>query len=352
MLMDYDKLYSQSLAKKLEKENKPIVLIGISNLTSLALLAFEQLGLNVDCVVNAGASQASQYKGKPIISLESILPERQNYFLVNCAEDYYRTNILLETLGMEADIKRFTNKPQPYVDAIRNKDLIEEVSNLFCDRLSLEILKAQIEFRFGFDGRVFEGLITKPQYFDRSIFSFSQDEVFIDGGAFTGDSAIEFIRRTRGEFSQIHCFEPEPSNFERLKDIPLEKTHKDKVFFNELGLYDRSQEVEFYSVPNSPGAKIKAGGASKINVVSLDDYLNGASASFIKLDVEGADIPAMQGAYETITKYRPKLCLSLYHRSEHLWEIPKMIAEWVPEYKFYMRHHHWNSYETVLYATL
>ncbi len=72
--------------------------------------------------------------------------------------------------------------------------------------------------------------------------------------------------------------------------------------------------------------------------------------TFIKLDVEGAELEALKGARDTIIREHPKLAICVYHKKEDIWEIPEYILSLSKEYRLYIRHYHWNPSETVLYA--
>jgi hypothetical protein len=70
------------------------------------------------------------------------------------------------------------------------------------------------------------------------------------------------------------------------------------------------------------------------------------------MDIEGSEPQALSGAEEIIKKQKPKLAISVYHKLEHLWEIPLYLKHIVPEYKIYLRHHSPLEYETVCYAII
>jgi hypothetical protein len=86
----------------------------------------------------------------------------------------------------------------------------------------------------------------------------------------------------------------------------------------------------------------------------LDDALPNFAPTLIKMDIEGAEMDALQGARQFIRIHRPALALSAYHTPAHLWEIPLWVAQFAIEnglhYTYYLRSHAYNCFETVFYA--
>jgi len=68
------------------------------------------------------------------------------------------------------------------------------------------------------------------------------------------------------------------------------------------------------------------------------------------MDVEGSEMEALQGAKQTILKYKPRLAISIYHKPEDLLDISSYILSLVPDYKLYVRHFSTSESDTVLYA--
>ncbi len=94
-------------------------------------------------------------------------------------------------------------------------------------------------------------------------------------------------------------------------------------------------------------------GDIEIEVVSLDECLQGEKVTFIKMDPGGNVIPeAIQGAAGIIAQHKPKLALGAYHALESIFEIPLLVHRICPDYKLFLRHNTYHLCDTDLYATL
>jgi FkbM family methyltransferase len=187
------------------------------------------------------------------------------------------------------------------------------------------------------------------QYFDIQYFKPQKNEFFIDAGGFDGGSTKDFFKWL-GDYKiygKSIVFEPNSILYndckEKLKD-------RDNVKIVNKGLWHKKETLKFHKVGS--GSYIDSDGEEIIEVISLDEYLKDEkeSITFIKMDVEGAELNALKGAEQTIKKYKPKLAICIYHKPEDVWEIPNLLLEFVPDYKFYIRHYCFSNIETVLYA--
>lgn len=194
-------------------------------------------------------------------------------------------------------------------------------------------------------------LLVQKQYFDLPQFktSISKKEVFIDGGAYKGESTINFMKWCQSMDENIECisyiFEPEESNLIELKNnLSLENINAVLI---KKGLWSKNAKMSFSS--NESCSSIKEEGNLEIEVDCLDDIVDD-KVTFIKMDIEGAEYEALIGAKNTISRYKPKLAISIYHKPEDIFEIAQLIYSLNPEYKFYLRHYSLSTNETVLYA--
>ena len=68
----------------------------------------------------------------------------------------------------------------------------------------------------------------------------------------------------------------------------------------------------------------------------------------IKMDIEGLEYAALRGAKRSIEKYGTGLAVCLYHRPEHLWQIPLYITN-VFGGELYLRLHGHSAFDVVAY---
>lgn len=187
------------------------------------------------------------------------------------------------------------------------------------------------------------------QYFDRDIVKLEKDEYFVDAGAFDLQTSLIFADFCKENQSvcHIYAFEPDPDNYRRCEAFASNNADLDINLYNE-GLYDNDTELMFTGAGGS-GSYIDENGDSSINVTRLDDT-GIKKVTFIKMDLEGSEMPALLGAQETIRVQRPKLAICIYHKPEDIYDIPMYIKELNPAYQLYIRHYsNWDN-ETVLYA--
>jgi len=201
-----------------------------------------------------------------------------------------------------------------------------------------------------FDPIKLENIVEKTykHYFDFDIIACDENEVFVDLGAYTGDTVIEYIS-LYDHYKKIYCYEIFPENFDTLKKN-LEKF--DNIEFRKKGAYKNSGHM--YVSDNEPHEsthKLFNAGNTQIPVISIDEDIND-QITFIKMDIEGGEQDALWGCKNHIQTEHPKLAISIYHNNEDIWKCAAIIDEILAGYKFYLRYYGGNVYpsEYVLYA--
>jgi FkbM family methyltransferase len=203
--------------------------------------------------------------------------------------------------------------------------------------------------------------LVKQYYFQRNNFFIMPvyGDYAIDAGACIGDTSLGFSTSV-GKAGKVFTFEVVPEyieickeNFKKNPDlsenIELFEYALSDVPYNEIEIELLGPGSRELKNKNSPFPSVKVKTQTIDNLVK-EKMLE--KIDFIKMDIEGAEIPALIGASETIKKFKPKLAISAYHKIDDFVNISKLIKSLVPEYKVFIDHYSIHSEETVIYATV
>lgn len=222
----------------------------------------------------------------------------------------------------------------------------EWIYGLLADQASRDTFRKLVSFRLNYDLDDLQGFTAREpeQYFEDFLQLAPAGETFIDVGGFNGYNSQEFIKRCP-QYGAVHVFEPEPENYRQcqqaLQGLP-------EVYCHPHGLSDRKETLRLE--PQGSGSKISANGSIRIEVDRLDDVLqNRFKPTLIKMDIEGAEMLAIEGAKNTIVTYHPRLALCVYHKPGDFWRIPKQVLSLRSDYQIYLRHYTESIYETVMF---
>ena len=187
------------------------------------------------------------------------------------------------------------------------------------------------------------------EYFIPEILSLGEHEVFVDAGAYTGDTISQFLAYVNQRYDQIFAFEPDESNFRKCREY-ITKVGSDKIKLYRSGLWDKNQRLSFDSKADMSSA-VDTDGNYEVDVVALDELLGiGQRISLVKMDIEGAERKALYGMKRLIKEYKPKLAISIYHKAEDIIAIPLYLKQLNPDYRFYLRHSNSYIYDSILFA--
>lgn len=216
------------------------------------------------------------------------------------------------------------------------------------DKYSIDTLAAYIKSRNTGDYSICEKFYNPNQYFPENLISFKENEIFVDCGVFDGETINEFVSRTDNSFDFVFGFEPDKNNYNNsLKN--LENISPEKITLYNLGSWEKSDVLKFNSTSERV-SEIDPNGAIEIKVNSIDNLIHNKKISFIKMDVEGAELNSLKGAVQNIKQFRPKLAICLYHKPSDIHDILYWINSLDLNYKYYVRLHTRFSQELVLYC--
>jgi FkbM family methyltransferase len=348
-----------------------IVLFGAGNLGRKALSGLTKLGIKPLAFADNNPNVwNTEIEGIPVFSPEIAAEKFGKYavFLVTIwrAGSSHRlahTRIQLEDLGCQKVISvtyLFWKYPDVFLPhycldlpsrAIEESEQIRQAFKLWTDIASAKEFLAQLRWRLWLD---FDGL-SKPvqheQYFPTDLFTGLTSEVFIDCGAYDGDTIAARLAQHGDDFCEIFALEPDPKNINKLEQYisSLSQSIQEKIKILPLAVSSNNSKVKFSANGNAASA-IGQTGTLEIDCVTLDSILGESSPTFIKMDIEGAELDALAGAADIIKKYNPVLAICAYHQQNHLWQVPLKIASMSSQYKFFLRPHGEECYDCVCYA--
>lgn len=249
-------------------------------------------------------------------------------------------------------VEQFRYKPEAIA---QNLDKIMRIKDLFCDQASktyyINFLKACLSrnpFYFKDNPNC-----TKAYEYETDCcrVGLQGGEVILDCGAYNGDTARIFMEKTNNN-CEIYCFEPVVENYKELRDwIEKEKLTNIHAIHSGVGkekkidyVYSTEEKTTKAAVgSNRFGSSIPV--RSEIQVDTLDNMAEGLNVSYIKMDIEGAEMDALHGARKIIASQFPQMLISGYHKIEDMWEIPEFVLSIHPDYKMFLAHQPHAPYE-------
>ena len=197
----------------------------------------------------------------------------------------------------------------------------------------------------------------KDGYFGYSGLLLDENETYVDGGGYIGDSAEEFIinaRKNGRQYRHIYSFEPDR---EICKTAETNLQQYENVEMVSAGLWNKTTQLQFFMKQESMASGFceEAGGKSIfVPVVSLDEFFEGKDETewptTIKLDIEGSEKEALLGAAKVIQTKKPKLVICVYHKPEDIYELIQVILDICPDYSFKLWQIGESFFDMILYA--
>ncbi len=240
--------------------------------------------------------------------------------------------------------------------ASEHKSELQTVYKLLADEQSRKVFEGVIRYKLSGDLKYLREVETpSEEKFD--LLNIGVEETYVDLGAYDGDTIVEFLNETSMQFKKIYAMEPDNRNYRKMKRR-LYMIGSALLECYNVGAWNEDTSVIF-SLRNGRGSHVVPEEGKSLNharfrevkMMKTDTMLRGEPATYIKIDVEGAEENALNGAAGTISAFKPKLNVALYHRNEDMFKLPLLVQKLNKKYKFFMRHHpYFPDWETNLYC--
>lgn len=365
MFTDHKKLEEKIVFDNMKFELKSVYIFGAKLLGIQTYQACQKCRIDVKGFIDNDKNIInSKIDGVTVYSLKEVIKFYKPDDVIIISSLNYCTEIKNQLI--EAGIKRYITYPilslynyqfpianmcfeNLTVDLLMNIDKYEWLYERLADYKSKSILIDILKFRTTFDVSNLENAYQKSikdgsEYFDPNIVKLSSSEVFIDGGAYKGETSLEFINQVKGEYKHIYLFEPDLALMQECKNTL--KGYHNITFFNSAT--GSKKDRKKFDLTGGTGGKVSEIGNTLVDIDCIDECIS-QRTSFIKLDVEGSEIETILGAKNHIKRYQPTMAISAYHHPADLWKIAETIHHIDSEYKMYLRHYSMSYFETDLY---
>lgn len=336
-----------------------------------------------DCFCYTNPGEGEIFQGFSVKSYEGLKKEYSDYIIVLLVSTVNAVEIknYLHKQGEKNAVYSITRPFKVECELLsaetfrKHYEAYEKAYCLLEDQYSKDLMEYSLFYKLTGNGLEFSKWLCGDSFFDMQIVPADIEHVYVDIGAYTGDTVFRFCVFTRGRYQKIIAIEPDSQNFKalqsfvkfgRLENVHLVnkggwrnadilnfytlKTQEDIQYDSSNFYYDLQQNMDVYY--NALEEKhILETTVTKVPVDSLDHILEGEKATLIKINALAADYPILEGCSETIKKYKPCIIIEYGTQEEGLWKIPLLIKELRPDYKLYLREKKiLGDEKTVLYA--
>ena len=347
-----DFICEKPLWEHLKTSDKPILLYGMGNGADMIIEVLESLGLSyADTFASDGFVRGHCFHGKKVLSFSQAKEKYDDFiilltFAVHDRPTMDKIKEMSECFELYAPTVPIAGKGLFTIDYLSdNAASFRKAYDMLCDEKSKKAFTDILNFKIS--GKIkylFDCESEKDEVY-KDILTLTENETIVDLGAYDGDTVREFLAATDGKYKNIYAFEPDEKNFRKL----TRKTEgmENLALFN-LGAWDK-KETLFFETKGGRNSRQESTG-KEVSFNSVDNVVKDR-VSFIKMDIEGAELKALEGIRNTVAAYKPKLYVCAYHRNEDMFALPFKIKELYEGYKIYFRHHPYiPAWESNFYA--
>lgn len=339
---------TKSVWERLRECEKPIVLYGMGNGADKILDWCAENGVRVQGVFASDEFvRGQQFRGFTVERYAALKERLGEELLVVIAFASERPEVLEKFAELNAEQEVVA----PHLPLFDETELVssewlaryagelQAVYTLLADAKSREVFSATLNYKLS--GKISYLFNCTTQRVDDicELLRPAQDEVYMDLGAYNGDTVRELGELTDWHWREVLAVEPDRRNCRKLRVLADELAERNlPVKVHEAGIWNKEGELGF---SDSGGRQSTFIGAEKrtVPVTTIDAVAAGREVSLIKMDVEGAEVQALEGGRKTLQKFLPKLFVAAYHYDVDLFRLPLLLQQIAPQYKIFLRKH-------------
>lgn len=348
----------QALEKKIDISNKEVLIYGAGNTAVLYESCFQIEEISPVYFIDSNPEKHGKFfQGKKIINIDEVDSLCSDPIVFICsAQDQICRDIreLLKAKGYDS------YSVDEYVFA-KNSEKILQIFDMLEDDVSKVTYADIILTRMGRKLQNQELVFPNPYFELHKFAKRNASEVFVDCGAYVGDTIEQYLNAKSGVFGKIYAFEPDEINCNALR-CRVERLKREwavgenRIIIVHGGVGEKKAQLQMRTVQNSSdrlGVGLQMSSENPddgVEVYAIDDYFSEVRISFLKADIENFEESMIRGGKEIIKRDKPRIAVCIYHSASDMYRIPLLLKEINGDYKFSIRQHYCDICDTVLYA--
>jgi FkbM family methyltransferase len=337
-----EKIKEENVWDFLKKAQLPIILYGMGNGADMVIEKLNSVGVAPSDIFASDAFvRGHSFRGYKIMKYSEIEEKYNNFIIVMCFAVHDKETLNKVKAMSEKHILVAPNVPI-VDDGVFCREFIEEhdadfdkafdlLSDDFSRKSYIDILNFKVSGKVKY---LFECEKEKNEIYS-DFLNVDGNEILMDLGAYDADTVMEFTDAVDNKYRKIYAVEADEKNFKKLEANT--KNIKNIELYN-LAAWDK-KETLLFEKKKGRNSKLSQNGTVEVQADSVDNILDGREITLLKMDIEGSEEKALDGAYKTIIKYKPKLYICAYHRNSDMFLLPLKINELDKNYKIYFCHH-------------
>lgn len=335
---------TEDLWSYLKHSDKTIVIYGMGNGADKVLKMCERHGITVsDFYASDAFVRGQSFHGKIVMTYNQVREKYGDGNFISLLSFATRLPDVIDTIKKIAyenelyapDVPVFGDNIFDFSFFQKYQEDMDFVYEILTDDISKQAYHDIISYKLtGKIDYLFNCEHSREQIFI-SLLHTNKYRAFADLGAYTGDTIRELIEYAPS-LKYVFAFEPDRKTFKKL-DRYADSESSCSIAALNIAAWSEKTTLSFDCSGNKNSNIASSGKTIEIDTDSLDNILMGYPVDYIKYDVEGAEMQALLGSTNTIKRFSPELCVSLYHRSEDIFLLPALVHHLNPNYKLYLR---------------
>lgn len=334
---------AETLWDALQNTKLPIVLYGTGDGADKIISVMQERDIPLHAIlVSDDFYRGQTFHGRPVTTLSALEAEGSD-FIIAVAFGSHLPEIQNRVIQMASRHPVVVPDVPVYGDALFDLSFarchakeLTAAYTLLADEESRRIFREVIRYKLTGSLTSLLATASDKETVWQGLLPLTNQERYLDLGAYRGDTIQEFLHVTGGCYDSITALEPDTRSFKKLSAYTANLPN---VKLLPCGVSDRS-EIVYMKTGRGRGtnrADSTQKGSVPVQMIRVDEL--GTPFTYIKMDVEGSEAAALRGAANALQTCQPKLNIACYHRSEDLYQLPLLIHQLQPNYQIYLRRH-------------